>query len=163
MQEVSPFELYPQKSKPMPTTPARRAELLQRVREGGALNLSELAELGIHPEDVDETWMDEMVKRLFHEIRKQLSQLEAAMADSDTPEAASRRAANARALSALEKTLERLAHLEEQRETTREMKVINSNDEARLALERRLDQCLAARRAFLPAPKPDDGGGSSSS
>jgi len=47
----------------MTATPERRAELLLRMHEGGALNMSELNELGIHPEDVDEIWMDEMVKR----------------------------------------------------------------------------------------------------
>jgi len=146
----------------MTATPERRAELLLRMHEGGALNMSELNELGIHPEDVDEIWMDEMVKRLFHEIRKQLSQLETAMANGDTSEQASRRAANARSLASLEKTLERLARLEEQRASSREMKVINNHEEARLALERRLDQCLAARRALLAPPEPETGGDSSS-
>lgn len=147
----------------MTTTPKRRAELLLRVREGGALNLSELGELGIHPEDIDANWMDEMIKRLFHEMRKQVSQLETAMVDSDTKEQAARRATNARSLASLEKTLERLARLEEKRETTQEMKVINVCETARLEMERRLDQCLAARRSLLPAPGNDTGGGDKSS
>jgi hypothetical protein len=153
----------PKKVSPMPATPERRAELLRRVRDGGGLIMSELEELGIHPEDVDENWMDEIMKRLFHEIRKQLSQLEAAQFSSDTAEQAARRAANARSLSSLQKTLERLARLEEKRETVRDMKVINADDNARLELERRLDQCLAARRALLPPPKPETGGNSASS
>ena len=133
------------------------------LREGRALTLAQLKAIGISPEDVDEKWMDEMVKRLFHEIRKQLSQLEAAKAESDTSADAARRAANARALAGLEKTMERLVRLEQQRAATLEMKVIGSNDEARLELERRLDQCLAARRALLPAPATEDRGDSSSS
>ena len=118
----------------------------------GALTLAELLALGICPEDVDEQWMDEMVKRLFHELRKQMSQLETAMKKDDSPEQAGRRATNARTLDSLERTLERLARLEQQRVLSRETKVAAKNDGARAALERKLDQLLAAARA-LPSPE----------
>jgi predicted FMN-binding regulatory protein PaiB len=127
----------------MTRTPSPRAD--------GALTLDDLRALGIRPEDVDEEWMDEMVKRLFHELRRQLSQLETA---KDSVEQAGRRATNVRTLVSLERTLERLARLEQERALSRETKVAAGNDDAVAALERRLDQLLAAGGAPPPSKEP---------
>ncbi len=126
----------------------------QTICADGALTLADLWALGIRPEDVDEGWMDEMVKRLFHELRKQISQLETAMKKDDSPEQAGRRATNARTLNSLERTLERLARLEQQRVLSRETKVAAKDDDTYAELERRLDQRLAANRTQLVPKKP---------
>lgn len=110
---------------------------------------------GITPDDIDETWLDDMVKRLFVELKRQLSQVEKSKSIPGA-KAASERAADARTLASLERTLERLAKLEQQRALMRETKVAAKHDEARLALERRLDQLLAAQRARPAAQEPDE-------
>jgi hypothetical protein len=142
---ITKYPISP-KIHPMTRTPSPRAD--------GALTLDDLRALGIRPEDVDEQWMDEMVKRLFHELRRQLSQLETAKAIKDTPVEAGRRATNVRTLVSLERTLERLARLEQQRALARETKVAAGNDDAVAALERRLDQLLAADGAPPISEKP---------
>lgn len=99
---------------------------------------------GVTPDDVDTKWMDDMVKRLFKELNRQMCQLENLKEGTSTgPD----RAANARTLGSLERTLERLARMEREREALREKKVAKKNDEARAALIRRLDQLLAAGSA----------------
>ncbi len=98
------------------------------------------AAAGVTPEDIDSEWMNDMVKRLFRELNRQMCQLEGLKEGSSTgPD----RAANARTLSSLERTLERLARMERERELLREKKVAKKNDEVRDALIRRLDQLLA--------------------
>jgi len=89
-------------------------------------------------DDINSEWMDIMVKRLFRELNRQLAQVE-----SLKPEQASAgdRVQNARVLSSLERTLERLAKLEKEREARRERKGLN-HDDARAALERRLDKLV---------------------
>ena len=104
------------------------------------------------PGDIDEEWLDQMVKKLFRELEKQL----AAVAGSK-PSDASSRAADARTLSSLERTLERLSRLERERAAVRERKVVRHDDDARAALERRLDKLLAAGSAAKLPAKPDKG------
>lgn len=99
---------------------------------------------GVKPEEIDSQWMDHMVNRLFKELNRQMCQLENLKEGLSTgPD----RAANARTLSSLERTLERLARLEREREALREKKVAKKHDEVRDALVRRLDQLLAAGSA----------------
>ena len=94
----------------------------------------------VTPEDIDSEWMNDMVKRLFRELKRQMCQLENLKEGTSTgPD----RAANARTLSSLERTLERLARMERERELLREKKVAKKNDDVRDALIRRLDQLLA--------------------
>jgi len=91
--------------------------------------------------DIDSQWLDDMVTRLLKELNRQMCQLENLKQGTATgPE----RAANARTLDSLERTLERLARMEREREALRQKKVAKKNDEAREALIRRLDQLLAA-------------------
>ena len=95
---------------------------------------------GVRPDDIDSEWLDDMVKRLFKELNRQMCQLENIKEGTGS---APDRAANARTLSSLERTLERLQRMEREREALREKKVAKKNDEARDALIRRLDQLLA--------------------
>jgi len=125
----------------MPHTPTRRddGELSLACRRAGEVQV------------IDENWKDDIVQRLLRELKRQLAQLENT---KPTPEIdqANIRAANVKTLASIERTLDRLLLLEEQRVLNRETKVAAKNDDARMALERRLDQRLAAMRA-LPAPQ----------
>jgi hypothetical protein len=102
------------------------------------------AAAGVKPDDIDSEWLNDMVKRLFKELNRQMCQLEGLKEGSST---APERAANARTLGSLERTLERLARMEREREALRQKKVAKKNDEAREALIRRLDQLLASGAA----------------
>jgi len=82
-------------------------------------------------------WMDEIMERFLLETDKQLKLIEETKAREVTEQAS-----HARTLASLERTLERLARLETQR-AARERKVVKTDDEARAALERRLDKLLA--------------------
>lgn len=84
----------------------------------GALTLEQLRALGIKPQDINTEWMDQMVDRLFVELKRELSQLENAKPIAgDDQKGASARNANARTLHSLEVTLERLETLKAQRAT----------------------------------------------
>lgn len=92
---------------------------------------------GIAPADIDEKWLETMVKRLFAEMTRQLENIETGSAE--TP---SERAADARTLAALERTLERLVKLDQQRAPKREKKV--RPEDARNALHRKIARLTAA-------------------
>jgi flagellar biosynthesis regulator FlaF len=111
----------------------------------GERTLAEIRAEGIGPEDITEDWMDDMVKRLFRELKRQLSQVENAKPAPETHQAGLR-AANARTLAGLERTLERLARLEQQRALVRETKVTANKDNARAALERRITLLIETAR-----------------
>ena len=97
----------------------------------------------LKPEDVTPEWMDLMVKRLLRELDRQLNQIE----KSGVPADASERAANARTLASLERALERLTRLENERAGRRERKVAMSDDDARAEFQRRLDALAAGSQA----------------
>ncbi|HEY4124244.1 MAG TPA: hypothetical protein VGM36_06485 [Rhizomicrobium sp.] len=101
------------------------------------------------PEDIDEEWMDLMVKRLFRELDRQLNLIE----ENKTPANPAERAQNARTLASMERTIGRLTRIEKERNAMREHKVGEPNDDKRAILERRLDQLAAAERA---AGVPDE-------
>src|SRR5580692_6040013 len=94
-------------------------------------------------DDINSEWMDIMVKRLFKELNRQLAQVESLKPEQAR---AADRVQNARVLASLERTLERLARLEKDREGRRERKGLK-NDDARKALERRLDKLVGPDRA----------------
>ncbi len=96
-------------------------------------------------------WLDDMVKRLMTELERQLKAVSEARDEAGTAQS---RAADARTLVALERTLERLSKLERERSAVREKKVAKHDTDARAALERRLDKRLAAVRKGGPAGKP---------
>jgi hypothetical protein len=92
-----------------------------------------------------------MVNKLIAELQRQLDTVGKAEAAGSTPAS---RAADARTLAALERTLERLSRLERERAAVREKKIAKHGTDARAALERRLDQRLAAGRKKGAAGKP---------
>lgn len=100
---------------------------------------------------LDADWLDMMVSKLIAELEKQLTAVSTASKDASTPQT---RAADARTLAALERTLERLSRLERERAAVREKKVAKHDTDARAALERRLDQRLAAGTKTGAAGKP---------
>lgn len=105
----------------------------------------------MRPDAPENEWLDDMVKRLMTELERQLKAVAEARGEEGT---AQTRAADARTLAALERTLERLSRLERERNAVREKKVAKHDADARTALERRLDKRLAAVRKTGPAGKP---------
>jgi hypothetical protein len=87
----------------------------------------------------DSEWLDDMVKKLQAELERQLTRVQKAGEDAND---ARTRAADARTLAPLERTLGRLAQMEQARTLARETKIGKQN--ARDALERRLDKLAAA-------------------
>ena len=98
---------------------------------------------------LDPEWLDSMVKRLITELEKQLAAVADASKEGSTPVT---RAADARTLAALERTLERLSRLERERAVVKEKKIAHDG-QGRAALERRLDKRLAAGGAKGAAGK----------
>jgi hypothetical protein len=129
----------------MPATPPRPE---------GEMTFAEIRARGVFAQDIDENWMDQMVKRLFIELQRQLSQVENSQkVEGETQ--ANLRSHNARTLAALERTLERLAKLEQQRALMRETKVAAKHDGARAELERRIDRLAAAANPPQDPAKPE--------
>lgn len=94
-------------------------------------------------------WLDTMVDRLIKELERQLEKVEKGEGRSSS----ATRAADARTLAALEQTLERLSRLERERAAVRAKKLTHDAN-PRAALERRLDQRLAATQKKGAAAKP---------
>jgi hypothetical protein len=109
----------------------------------GELTFAQIEALGVTPDDIDPKWMDDMVKRLFKELKRQLSQIESVKPDNEEVKRAAVRAANVRALGAIERTLERLARMEQQRVASRKVRTAVRNEEIRITLERRIDSLVA--------------------
>jgi len=128
----------------MPSTPNHPVgvELALDQRRAGA------------PEVIDDAWKDDIVQRLLRELKRQLCQLENT---KPTPEIdqANIRIVNVRAIVAMERTLDKLFRMDEQRELKRETKVAAKNDNALAELERRIDQLAAAARTPGNPEKPE--------
>ena len=76
-----------------------------------------LSTAGLRPTDINPDDMDEIIMRIFKELRKQFSQMESKKADElTTPD----RERHARILSNLERTMERLAQVEAGRAAQRQ-------------------------------------------
>ncbi len=103
----------------------------------------------------DSGWVDLMVKNLKDELQRQLVRVRDAWEPKDgvpVVNDAKSRAVDARTLAVLGNALERLDRLEQRRAIVRETKVRKHDDDARTALERRLDKLAAAGE-----PPPDSG------
>ncbi len=129
----------------MPRTPDRSPD---------AAVLSEAIK-DMRPDDIDSEWLDEMVKRLFKELQRQLARVEATKPDDGDTKTASVRTANVRTLSAIERTLERLARMEQQRVASRKVRTMARNDELRVEIEQRLDKLLTYRGATPVSEDPE--------
>ena len=103
------------------------------------------------PEVIDEAWKDDLVQRMLRELKRQLCQLENS---KPTPEIdqANIRIVNVRALAAMERTLDRLLRMDEQRKLKCETTMAAKDDDTYAEIERRLDQRLAAN-GTQPIPK----------
>jgi hypothetical protein len=109
-----------------------------------------LAEMRVGaPEVIDEAWKDDIVQRLLRELKRQLCQLENTKPTTEIDQA-NIRVVNVRALAAMERTLDRLLRMDEQRELKRETKVAAKNDGALAELQRRINQLIAGRDAGKP-------------
>jgi hypothetical protein len=85
--------------------------------------------------------MDDVIMRIFSELRRQLSQMEAKKAEHlDSTD----RERHARILASLERTMERLAQIEAGRAAARKSKVMDDNGiGGRKALDTRIDRIIA--------------------
>src|SRR5262249_32612002 len=112
---------------------------------GGALTRAEIEAAGVKPDDIKPDWIDEMVKRLFKELNRQLACIESTKPEDADTQKASVRAANIRSLGAIELTLERLARMEQERIAKRQTKMAGKDETLRIQLEYRINNLLAAR------------------
>jgi len=96
---------------------------------------------GLKPTDINPDEMDDVIMRIFKELRKQLSMMENKKADDlETVD----RERHARILASLERTMERLVKVEAGRAAARKSKVTaNDGSGGRKALEARIDRILA--------------------
>jgi hypothetical protein len=93
----------------------------------------------IEDDEIDSDWLDAMVKRLFNELDRQMKQVE----ESRTGQTDSTgRAANARTLASLERTLERLARTERERATARNSKALQKDGNVRAEIERKITRII---------------------
>lgn len=122
---------------------------------GGAPTHARIRGETITPDDIDQDWMDDMVKRLFKELKKQLARIEATKPEDSDSKRATVRVQSVRALSAIEQTLERLARLEQQRVASHKVRSLAKDEELRVKIECRIDRIIATRRAE-EAPEGDE-------
>lgn len=116
-----------------------------------------LEEIRVHaPAPIDDKWKDEFVESLLRELRRQLHQLENAPPAPHGDEA-SIRSHNVQTLARIERSLDRLIRMHENRYLKQGQTKGLSDDDARAALERRLDK-LAAATTARPSSKGNDGG-----
>jgi hypothetical protein len=111
----------------------------------GALTRADIEAAGVKPNDIDSDWIDNMVKRLFRELNRQLACIESTKPEDGDTKKASVRAAHVRSLGAIERTLERLAQMEQERTARRQTKTAGKNEHLRVQLEYRINTLLAAR------------------
>ncbi|MBU6298631.1 MAG: hypothetical protein KGJ79_13400 [Alphaproteobacteria bacterium] len=119
----------------MPNAPALRAGAHKRVRMPNTENC---------PKPIDAAFIDNIVHDLFQALKRQLVRFQK-MERRPRAGRETAPAAVARALAAMELTLERLLKVERQREEARKMRAAENQtiEEARAQLEARLDARLA--------------------
>ena len=104
-----------------------------------AENAARRANEKLKPEDVDSDWLDDMVKRLFNELDRQMKQVEESRTGSTDAQG---RAANARTLASLERTLERLSRTERERMAQRTSKALTKDGNRRAEIERKIARII---------------------
>lgn len=103
-----------------------------------------LSTRGLKPTDINPDDMDDVTMRIFNELRKQLSMMEAKKAaELDGAD----RERHARILASLERTMERLAKVEAGRAAARKSAQKQDNGSALQAIERRVAGAVAAEFA----------------
>ena len=117
-----------------------------------AENAARRAQEKLNPDDINSDWLDDMVKRLFNELDRQMKQVE----DSRTGQTdAQGRAANARTLASLERTLERISRTERERAAQRTSKAMKKDGTARAEIERKISRILEIEFAGSGARRAD--------
>ena len=105
--------------------------------------------IGITADDIPQGWMDDMVKRLFEILNRDMIRLEGdqrSQSDKKGPDGKppplelEKAAKKARALSNMQRTLEKLTDMEMRRAQERKAEVTVSDEDALSELERRIDQ-----------------------
>ena len=98
-----------------------------------------LALKGITKDDIDPNEMDNVIMRIFHELRRQLSMMENEKPENlETPD----RERHARILSSLERTMERLVRLQSERAEARKSKAANSDDNPRARVRAKIAELI---------------------
>jgi phage terminase small subunit len=113
----------------------------------GALTCADIEKAGVKPNDIDPEWLDQMVKRLFKELNRQLACIEATKPEDSDTKKATVRAAHVRTLGAIERTLERLARMEQGRVAKRQTRTVGNNDELRASIQHKIDMLLTVQGA----------------
>lgn len=107
---------------------------------GVPMSLDQIRAHGVTPEDIDPEWIDALVRRIFRALEVQLARIESTTPHDNDLKKAQVRAANMRTLSAIERTLERLSRLEQQRAASRKVRASEGYEEIRAEIERRIDR-----------------------
>lgn len=107
--------------------------------------------VGVEAEDIPQGWMDDMVKRLFDIINRNMIRLETAQAkvndeNKDSSEIIKEAAHHQRLATQVRGDLERLRKMEMKKQS-KKPKVTISDEEERAELQREIDRILAAERA----------------
>ncbi|HEY4941633.1 MAG TPA: hypothetical protein VII56_09395 [Rhizomicrobium sp.] len=132
----------------METTPEDGARVYARTHSKHWTNIS--------AEDVPPGWIDDMVKRLFDELNRQLLRVERASeqisdkkdASGKYPDTSDEREQHARTLKSLQTSLERLTLLDAKRETLRKtVRRMEKPGEIRARLAKKLTAQLERSRA----------------
>jgi len=104
--------------------------------------------IGVEAEDIPQGWIDDMVKRLFDVMNRNLIRLETAQSkvndeDKTSVEILKEAAQHARLAAQIRADMERLRKIEMKR-VAKKPKVTVSDDEARGELKREIDRIVAA-------------------
>jgi erythromycin esterase-like protein len=130
---------------PLTPDPASAAQAAARKRELSNLN----------PDDIDSEKVDQMVRRLFNELDRQLKQAEQSRNQSND---ATARAADARTLASLERTMEHLSRIERDRAAMRNSRASKKNEAVRKEIERKWTRILEIAVAEEILGQPDGSG-----
>ena len=112
-----------------------------------------LSTRGLKPTDINPDDMDDVIMRIFNELRKQLSMMEAKKAEQlDTSE----REKHARILASLERTMERLVQVEAGRAAARKSTASNQDGTAVDAFKREISRIVTVEFARRSARGTDE-------
>lgn len=151
MRVVFPSLLYPHKSIPMPKTS-------QKQTGSAYARQNSQFWIGVEAEEIPIGWMDDMTRRLFDVMNRNLIRLETAQTkvndEGKTSDQILKEASqHARLATQIRTDLERLKKLEMKR-PSRKLTAVESDDELRAGLQREFDRILAAERAASATKEP---------
>jgi hypothetical protein len=114
--------------------------------------------IGVEAEDIPQGWMDDMAKRLFDAMNRNLIRLETAQArvndqDKTSQQIIDEATRHQRLASQIRADMERMRKLEMKKQRRKPKSTIN-DDEERAELQREIDRIIAASNAANVDPKP---------